>query len=228
MALFILQPGLQPLGQYDFDDTDLPNVVGGDLGVWDEQARTNSTSVKAAADTADGYIADLVDVGTATATRPMLRLADTATETYKFFCLLDDGTASYYGTIFGKLLGGPVGLATSVQGSTTLGHHTAIGSGKVTAWEKPGLYGVSLDALDTDVVPTASGNLYDTPLPGELLYRGSTTAKLTRATTSGDKVAMFVELSGTRALVTTPARLVGASEVFDRIVINYLGAVFNA
>ena len=227
MALFLLQPGIQPLGQYDFHDPDLANVVGGDIGTFDEQVRTNSTTVKAAAD-ADGYIADLVDVGTAAATRPVIRLADTATESRKLFVLLDDGTASHYGTSLGVLSGGPVGLSTSVQGSTTLGWHTAIGSGKVTAWDKPGLYGVSLDALAADVVPTASGNLYDTPLPGELLYRGSTSAKLTRVTTSADKIAMFVELTGSRSLVNTPARLVGASETFDRIVVNYLGAVFNA
>jgi hypothetical protein len=41
-------------------------------------------------------------------------------------------------------------------------------------------------------------------------------------------MAQFVEVSGNRSLVTTPARLVGASEVFDRIVIQYLGSGFNA
>ena len=224
MALFILQPGLQPLGQFDFDDTDLPNVLGGDLGTFDEAARANSTTVKAAADVLDGYIADLVDVGTPTASRPVVRLADSSTETNNMLYLLDDGAAPHYGTLFGSLIGAPVGLATSVQGSTALGPHSAYGSGKVTLWGQPGLYGVSLDALHASVVPTASGNLYDTPLPGEKLYRAASTAKLGRTQVGSEKfVAAFIELSGSRSLVTTPAKLVGASETFDRIVIQYVG-----
>ena len=69
MALYILQPGLQPLGQFDFLDTDLDNVVGGELGTWDEAGRANTSTEKAAADVLDGYVADLVDVGTAAASR---------------------------------------------------------------------------------------------------------------------------------------------------------------
>ncbi len=44
MALYLLQPGLQPLGQFDFLDTDLDNVLGGELGTWDEASRTNTAS----------------------------------------------------------------------------------------------------------------------------------------------------------------------------------------
>lgn len=228
MALYVLQPGLNPLGQFDFLDTDLANVVGGDIGTWDEAARANSASEKAAADVFDGYVANEVDDNVPTATRAVLRLADTSTETYKAFYLLDDGVAGY-GTLLGTLIGGPVGLATTVaSGGALLGPSSAQGSGKVTAWDKPGLYAVSLSALASDVVPTASGNLYDTPLPGELLYRGATSAKLTRASASGDKMALFVELASNGSLVTTPARLVGASAVFDRVKMHYLGATHNA
>ena len=142
--------------------------------------------------------------------------------------MLDDGVAGY-GTAFGTLIGNPLGLSTTVaSGGSLIGPHTAQGSGKVTAWHLEGLYGVSLTALAADVVPTASGNLYDTPLPGELLYREATTGKLTRVATSTDKIALFVELSGNGSLVTTPARLVGAAEVFDRIKMQYLGSTHNA
>ena len=224
MALYILQPGIQPLGQFDFLDADLASCQGGMIGTLDEASRTKSSTNKGASDAFDGYVADQIDIGTATASRPVLRLADTASETYNLFYLLDDGTTGY-GTLFGSLIGNPVGQTFT---SANLGPHTGSGSGKVTAWDKPGLYAVSLDALAADVVPTASGNLYDTPLPGELLYRGSTSAMLTRATTSSDKMAQFVEVSDNRSLVTSPARLVGAAEVFDRIVIQYLGASHNA
>ena len=50
MALFILQPGIQPLGQFDFLDTDLANVLGGEIGAWAEASRTNSSTEKAAQD----------------------------------------------------------------------------------------------------------------------------------------------------------------------------------
>ena len=227
MALFLLQSGIQPLGQYDFLDTDLASLTGGQIGTLDEASRTITATEKAAQDALDGYVADLVDVGTPGASRPVLRLADTSSESTDLFYLLDDGQA-FYGTLFGELIGTPVGLATTTSsGGSLLGPNTAAGSGKVTAWDKPGLYAVSTDSLDSDVVPT-TGNLNDTPLPGELLYRGSTTGQLTRATTSSDKIALFVELSGNGSLVTTPGRLVGAAESFDRIKIQYLGATHNA
>ena len=169
----------------------------------------------------------MVDVGDPEATRPILRLADTSSEARKVFYLLDDGTTDY-GTSFGDLIGNPVGLSTTVaSGGVAIGPSTIRGSGKATAWDKPGLYAVSSAQLDDDVLGVG-GNLNDTPLPGELLYRGSTTAQLTRATTSTDKVALFIELASNGSLVTTPNRLVGATEAFDRIVVQYLGAVHNA
>ena len=226
MALYILQPGLQPLGQFDFLDTDMAALQGGLIGALDEAARVNSTSEKAASDVFDGYVADLVDVGNSGASRPILRLADTSSEPNNLFYLLDDGTTGY-GTMFGTLIGNPVGLSTTVaSGGVALGPSSAQGSGKATAWDKAGLYGVSTDVLASDVL--GGVNLNDTPLPGELLYRGATSAKLTRSSASSDKMALFVELASSGSLVTTPGRLVGAAESFDRIVVQYLGATHNA
>ncbi len=226
MALYILNPGLQPLGLFDFLDADMSALQGGLIGALDEAARVNGLTEKAAADVFDGYVADLVDVGTPAASRPVLRLADTSSEPNNLFYLLDDGTTGY-GTMFGTLIGNPVGLSTTVaSGGVALGPSSAQGSGKATAWDKAGLYAVSTDVLAADVLGGA--NLNDTPLPGELLYRGSTSAKLTRATTSSDKIALFVELTSSGSLVTTPGKLVGAAEAFDRIVIQYLGATHNA
>lgn len=222
MALYPLQPGYNPLGQFDFLDADLSSVKGGDFGCWDEASRTNTASEKAAQDALDGYVADLVDAGTPDASRPVLRLAnDGAGDNGKAHYLLDDGTTGY-GTLFGETIGVPVGLATT---GSQLGPHTAAASGKVTAWHQPGLFAVSTDALDSDVLGGA--NLNDTPLPGELLYRGAATGQLTRVVVAANKAAQFVELSGSGSLVTTPGKLVGASEAFDRIVVHYLGATHN-
>lgn len=226
MALFILNPGIQPLGDFDLLDTDQSSVLGGEVMCLDEAARANSSTLKAAADVLDGYIANEIDVGTPTATRVVARIADESSETYNVFYLADDGIA-HYGTTMGSVIGTPVGLSTT---GTALGPHSCSGSGKITLWDKAGLYCVSLDALAADVVPTASGNLYDTPLPGELLYR-STAGRLTRATGTSDKMALFVELTNNGSLVTTPIRLFSAtanSSNYDRIKIQYLGATHNA
>lgn len=225
MTLYPLLPGGKPFGHFDFLDTDLASLVGGQVGVFDEVTRTNTSTEKAAYDALDGYVNDQIDVGTDSATRPVLRLADSsATDDSKAFFLLDDGTAGY-GTLFGSVIGYPVGLSTT---GTNLGPNTAAASGKVTAWHLPGLYAVSLDALASDVVPTAAGtNQYDTPLPGAILYREDATAKLQRATNANNEIALFVELSNNGSLVTTPAKLAGATETFDRITINYLGAYHN-
>lgn len=214
MALFLLTPASTPLGDFDCLDTDQASILGGEVMTLDEASRTVTSSEKAAYDVLDGYVAD----GSSVATRVVARLADDASETYKAFYLSDDGT-SHYGVMFGSVIGGPVGLATV---GTNLGPHTQSGSGKVTLWHQPGLYAVSLDAIET-----ALSDLTDTPLPGALLYR-STGGRLTSLADTGDKVGLYVEHTDRGSLVTTPARLVGAAEVFDRIKFQYLGATHNA
>lgn len=236
MALYIYQPGIQPLGQWDLLDTDQSSVLGGEVGTFDTASRTVTSTEKAAADALDGYISAEIDTGSPTSYRPVVRLADHgAADGYKVMYLLDDGTTNY-GTLFGQVIGTPVGLSTT---GTNLGPHTAAASGKVTLWDKPGMYGVSLDAVhegDTGVPNSQLAAGADTPLPGELLYRHSTNAKLARAASTGvtahdrngNKVAVFIEMNaGGGSLVTTPGRLVGATDSYDRIVIQYLGCTAN-
>ena len=223
MALFILTPGIQPLGNFDCLDTDMSSIIGGEIVTLDKTSATNTSTEAAAADVLDGYISRPGEGGSPTAYRTVARLATTATETYKFFGLADEGIANY-GTLFGSLIGGTCGTgAASVIGPSSMS-----GSGKITIWEKPGLYAVTLTALAADVVPTATGNLYDTPLPGTILYRGATSAKMCRLNTSGDKIALFVELSNSGGMSQTPKHLItGLASSFDRIVIQYLGATHN-
>lgn len=236
MALYILQPGIEPLGQFDLLDTDLSSVLGGEIAVLDEASRANTATERAAQDVLDGYVADLVDAGTPTASRVVARIADgysasfldatkgnTRVEPLRAFYLMDDGTAGY-GTLLGGLIGNPVGLG--VTPSSQLGPHTASGSGKVTLWDKPGTYAVSADAVADDLSPTV-GNLNDTPLPGALLYREHNTGRLTVNAITGDKIAVFMGLRNNGSLVTTPAALVGSAEVFDRVEIEYLGVAVN-
>jgi hypothetical protein len=223
MALFILQPGIQPLGQFDCLDADLPNVVGGLIGTWGAVTRTGTTDL-AAFDAKDGYVSSSVSESSNAATRPVLQIADVTGDDNKAMYLLDDGTAGY-GTLFGSALSmfDPTGSA--------LGPHTGKASGKVTAWDKQGLFAVTFEACysDKNVTNGALEAGQDTPAPGDLLYRHRTTGKITRLanSTANNKIGVYVEHATNGSLVTTPAKLVGASEVFDRVVFSYLGFDHN-
>lgn len=215
--LRILQPGIQPLGQFDFEDGYLASVLGGEICTLVALSRTNTATERAAADVLDGYTNNLQ------AMRVGLTLNIVAT-TDRPLWLTDDGTSGY-GTLFGQLIGSACGLATQVNGAVTLGPATYTGSGKVTAWDKPGLYGVTLDAVDTTVltglVPTNLGLVPQSPIyPTALGLLTPTLASSVGA--AGPVVARFVEFESTaRSLVRTPASLVGATPVWDHAVIHY-------
>jgi hypothetical protein len=229
MALFVLQPGIQPLGQFDFLDGDLASVKGGMLGVFGAVARGTAADL-AAFDAKDGYVSSSVSEASNAATRPVLKIADGSTaDDSKALYLLDEGTASY-GTLFGSI------ISMFDPSGSALGPATNKASGKVTAWDKPGLYAATFEACYTATVLENLGNgtlaaTGDTPAPGDLLYRHSTTGKICRADVATNptlnKVGVYIEHATNGSLVTTPAKLVGASEVFDRIVFNYFGCNKN-
>jgi hypothetical protein len=214
MALKILNPGIQPLGQFDFEDGYLLSVKGGEVCTLVALSRTNTATEKAAADVLDGY------TSIAQQKRAGLTL-NIAVNTARPLWLTDDGIAGY-GTLFGQVIGTPAGLATT---GTGLGPHTAAGSGKVTAWDKPGLYAVTLDAVDTHLTSGLQpGNV--ALVPQKALYPtilGLLTPTSGRSVgAAGPTVARFVEFETTaRSLVRTPASLVGAAEVFEHAVIAY-------
>lgn len=214
MALKILNPGVQPLGQFDFEDGYLLSVKGGEICTLVALSRTNTATEKAAADALDGY------TNITQQKRAGLTL-NIAVSTARPLWLTDDGIAGY-GTLFGQVIGTPAGLATT---GTGLGPHTASGSGKVTAWDKPGLYAVTLDAVDTHVssglVPANAALVPQKALYPTIL--GLLTPTSGRSVgAAGPTVARFVEFETTaRSLVRTPASLVGAAEVFEHAVISY-------
>jgi hypothetical protein len=134
--------------------------------------------------------------------------------------LADDGLAGY-GTMFGETIGTPVGLSMT---GTNLGPHTAAASGKVTLWDKPGLYEVTVSSLASDFVSaiTAAGLT-----PGATLGFNAS-SKLSHSLCSGavasSGVATFVEFSSNGSLVTTPAKLVGTttlSVLYPRVVVAF-------
>lgn len=212
MALFPVNPGVMPLGQFDMLDTQLTSLKGGEVMTLTEAARANSSTERAAYDVQDGYLYS------AAGSRPVATLATTAAE-YPLF-LSDDGTSPDYLTYFGRVVGSTVGLNPS---GTVLGPHTAEGSGKVTLWDKPGLYVVTTDALATDFVSSESSLSGGALKAGDVL--GFTNAgKLCHAECSGavssTGVANFVEYESnnkTGSLVTSSPGLVGATESFLRV-----------
>jgi hypothetical protein len=147
MALKLLQPGIQPLGQFDLDDNDANSCVGGQIGML------------AALDLppGDGYAADVGAVG------PRLQVelgtlnvcaVDAAglgagfdDQCSGLWGLADEGAAGY-GTLFGTVIGGTAGQGTgfgaqATQGVVVVGPQTNLASGKCTLWTMPGLYGLS-------------------------------------------------------------------------------------
>lgn len=210
MALKLLQPGVQPLGQYDGLDTEFLTLKGGEIVTFASVAVSGSD--KAAKDVFDGYTNPssvqkrvVVTRNVATTKRPLM--------------LADDGISGY-GTLFGSVVGGTVGQ--QITGGVVLGPHTALGSGKVTLWEKPGLYAVSLDACDTatsdGLQPSNTSIDTGTALTwvpastsgGQLTPVGSTAA-------AGNTVVVgrFIDFETNGSLVTTPNNLVAALSAPD-------------
>lgn len=215
MSMEPLYPGLQPLGKYDLVDTELASITGGEVVTLTTASRTNSASEKAAYDARDGY---LYDEQVTTTNRPAVTRASSASVLPLYLC--DDGTTGY-GTLLGQTVGAPVGLSTS---GTDLGPNTAAASGKVTLWHQPGQYKVSVSSAASDFVSTIPlGGL----APGSVLGFGSGadlgqlahTDCSNKVTNSG--VGYFVEFESSASLVTTPNKLVGATEQWPDFILDF-------
>jgi hypothetical protein len=198
MALKPLSAQL-PLGLFDGKDSDYNTIKGGEVMGLIGTLLTGADN--AAADVLDGY------VGTTSKLRPAA--TKSLVSGMRPLFLSDDGVANY-GTSFGTLVGGIAGRV--VTGGTSLGPHTAEGSGKVTLWNQPGLYAVTLDAVDTTaltglVVDNAGLNV------GSPLY-ATVNGLLTPAIGSAFEtqvIARFIEFTANGGtLVNTPNYLVSA------------------
>jgi hypothetical protein len=221
MALILLQAGREPLGQfdgYDADTTIVTGILGGEVATlvnYAFQGATAGTDQAAKdADGSDGYVGATSIKFRPIATRNMPSGA-------RPVFLMDEGSRGY-GTLFGEVIGGIAGKKTT---GVNYGPHTAEGSGKVTLWDKPGLYGVTLNAVDTNAVTglTVTNPTLDV---GDPLYARQTTGVLTpnsaNAFDASLVVARFVEFSTNGSLVNTPNYLVAANQQ-----INFTMAVFH-
>ena len=219
MALFPYQPGLQPLGQFDAVDTEIASILGGEVMAFTAVATANSSTETSAQDQLDGY---LYDTTAPVQNRAASRRAQSG-DVNAFLALADDGTTGY-GTAFGSTVGVPVGLSTT---GTNLGPHTAVGSGKVTLWDKPGLYRVTVDALATDFVATIQGPGLTPGLTtlGYISGTGKLAHKNCNSVVASSAVAYFVDFATNSSLVTTPATLLSASATRTNVILSFNGGL---
>lgn len=207
-----------PYGQFDCVDGYASQFLGGEV----------CTMTGVAVTAPDAHAADINDGYTTTAgansfTRPGVTLAMTGNEG-SFVFLSDDGTVGY-GTLFGSLLGAGAGAGrSSGVGATVFGPSTIAGSGKVTLWGAAGLYGVSMDALDTANFNQNTSSLF---VGAPLSYNAN--GKLTPVANkvgNAKTVANFVEFSAGDSMVATPVSLTRAGfgpNRFKMAIIHYLG-----
>lgn len=206
MSLKLLQPGVQPIGQFDGLDSDYLTLKGGEVVTL--TAVTLASGDKSAQDVFDGYVNPSSVQKRPAVTRSLV-------STSRPLMLADEGITGY-GTLFGAVVGGVIGQQVNGPNTFTgavLGPHTATGSGKVTCWDKPGLYAVSLDACDvtsdTGLQPTNTsitvGQALTYTATGLLTPVGSALA-----VSSAPVVGRFVEFETNGSLVNTPNRLVAA------------------
>lgn len=215
MALFALNPGLTAALCVDLVDTELASIEGGEVMTLSAVATANSSTEKSAADAKDGYLQDAS--GTLN-NRIAATRADAAADFPLY--LSDDGTSGY-GTLFGQVIGTSAGLTITAADS---GPNTAAASGKVTLWDKPGRYAITLDSCASDFVSSIGSTGLT---PGEVIGFSNSTniGRLSRTgcanlvTNSG--VGFLVELQPRPGLVNTPLRLVGAAQTYDRVAIEF-------
>lgn len=217
MALKLLQPGLQPAGQFDLVDG--TTLAGGE---WVNAATAGGSELAAA---------DVTQVGplsagtTALAFAPGAKTAASGT-TQAFGGLADEGTTGY-GTSFGTVIGAAVGKGTGfgtlyTTGVVTVGPQTTSGSGKVTVWHAPGLYGVSGTPATAGAVAPLSG------LAVNALVFADTAGYLGGSTMTGAGTgAVGIALGAVRdtSLVSTTATAAGVTPATVEFYALYLKAL---
>ncbi len=183
----MVQEGIQPLGQYDAYASFTPK--GGEVGVLISTG-TNS----------DGY--------------QVLAVRGATTGDKGPFYLVDDGLLGY-GVYFGNTVTRTdTGFSSGADTATRLGPTSYAASGKLTLWDKPGVYAVTLDALfDSESSLKAA-------VPGAALTVDASTSKLklgTMGSAVGLGLATVITFKVDESLVTTG----GAVVAHKKLVISF-------
>ena len=125
-----------------------------------------------------------------------------------------------FGTVIGATVGKGTGFgANSTGGVVVVGPSTLRGSGKVTLWTKPGLYGVTADAFINSMqfdTATLNDNVSGTTADG------TNDGKLT-TTVSGQQVALFLGRVADTSLVSTTNAAAGGDAQVEYAAVYLLG-----
>ena len=220
--LFLFYEGAQPVGIFDFDkgsgsNTTIlsTNIQGGMIGKFGSATDTSMGTIPLG-DGFDEYGASLgVNPNTKTVIMPCETNNIPGTGPY---LILDDGSTGY-GTTYGHQFGNATGAVANDNksfhawyGGTQVGPNTLMGSGKVTGWITPGLYGT--DYYDTTAITAAkiaggAGAL----VPGSVLAINVTLSCLTNSGTAfgAGQVCYFVSFLGDPSYVSTSFPTIPAS-----------------
>lgn len=219
MALKLLNPGLRPLGQFDLHD---PVALRG--GEYVELQTFAPEPIANVAGAGEGYAADVGQMLSRVAGQGNMSLAfNTATRTANAAVLggLADEGINEYGTLFGQVVGSTAGRGTVFLGAgvggaaVTAGPATHIASGKVTVFDKEGLYGIS--GLGSGAQLTA-----DAPVANDPIF--SNGGILTDNDPGGSgRVGIYVTTITDTSLVSTTARAVGDVATLECHAVYYLG-----
>jgi hypothetical protein len=232
MALTLLQPGMEPLGQFDLADGASP--VGGEVATFGASAGRSA---------ADGW----AGVTTLTLNGPVdsAPALSTSAAVPQLHGLVDEG-ATGYGTLFGTVIGGTAGQGTgfgtlSTTGVVVVGPNTSHASGKVTLWDKPGLYGASQPAWAAALADgaalnscvfgavVASATLAAAGQAGGVLCVDGGTSGLdvdmiTTDATAVSQIGLFLGSVNDTSLVSTTSTLAGTGAATNEThAIYYLG-----
>ena len=158
-----------------------------------------------------GEVAVLISTGTTTDGYQVLAARGATTGDAGPFFLVDDGKLGY-GVLFGNtVVKTDTGFANGADMAERLGPATYAASGKLTLWDKDGMYAVTLDALyDSEASLKAA-------LPGAAMTVDPATSKLKLgAMASGAPVATVVTFKIDESLVTTGGAVVSHKKLVIR------------
>ena len=209
MALTLLQPGMEPAGQFDLADGVTP--AGGECGL------LGAAGGRSAADDWSGLLTiALSGPGASTGFagaggRDGAIMAATVPSALQHHGLVDEGSTGY-GTLFGSVIGGTAGQGTgfgtlSTTGVVVVGPNTAHASGKATIWDKPGLYAVSDDAWASGYVAATATGAGDSGALNDAVYAVPAGDAGATAVANAGLLCSATDGSGALTAATTPAGL---------------------
>ena len=211
MALVLLNPGLRPLGQFDFKDEDLSRVRGGEI------ARIATTTFGT-----EGYAADAADTD-------MLYFRLNSFSDGRLGGLVDEGQSPSYGTLCGSMVGATAGQGTglgtlSSRGTVSVGPSTVHAAGKATIWHQAGLYGVINEAfINAAQRAAAVAGGVNTSLYGTVTGSASAGKLTTVSTLNGDEALWWIGREADVSLVSTTNAAAGEAASVDFHIIYFPG-----